>query len=235
MNSLSTHSFSWLMNPVVVTQIYTTAYFFSSGHLSSSLLMVPVAPLFVILWEIPHCQTCSSDHNWISFGFRPSELRTRFAAPTGRRLVQSNITQTIITRHWSIHFRDGRRIQVSLNDILSCMLGEITKTYSFWFFQGANKFVFFRRFSLFLKLRRSWSWSCTLYSPVQPLTYWTRCIKEQVSTFVILTTFWMRFILSHYRIFHLPHVLYLLIIKWTHYSVFLLLFSDVLLLWDVYM
>lgn len=135
----------WRIRLLLHRYIYET-YFFSSGHLSSSPLTVAAAPLFVILWGILHCQTCSRYHSWVRFGFHPSERRTGFAASTGWRLVQFNINHTSLVNAfpgWAVH-------TCLLNDILAACsvrllkLQSARKSICVWFTCSvANEFVFF--------------------------------------------------------------------------------------------
>lgn len=183
--------------------LYDT-YFFSSGHLSSSPLTVAVAPLFVTLWGIPHCQTCSRDHSWVRFGFHPSERGTGFAASTGCRLVQFNITHTSLVNAfpgWAVHTSLSKRH-------LSCMLGEITKSSECLeehfclidLCSGEWICPFHVLGEMWFSFVLNYAGADCEVAPYlfQPLTYWTRCLKEQVSTFLFEILPEFQFILEIY-------------------------------------
>lgn len=102
---------------------YRRAYFFSSGHLSSSPLALIEAPLFEILWGILHCLTCSTAAELVLGSTQQNNGRD---SPDS--LADDWFKRTSLKHHWSMHFRDRRGIAVSINDILAVRWVSLTSS-----------------------------------------------------------------------------------------------------------
>lgn len=120
MNSLSQH---FLPGKLDFMYTYTRAYFFSSGHLSSSPLALVEAPLFAILWGILHCLTCSITDDSVL-----GSTQQNSGCDSPDLLADDWFKRTSLMHHWSMHFRDGRGIVVSISDILAAHWVSLTSS-----------------------------------------------------------------------------------------------------------